>query len=177
MKRRVLVLLIAVSYAIGGCGSAGPVAATPAADQATVPSPMTASGSPLAGTAEPAAPTKPTPAPTLASTMSEATQAPAGAISVAMGKSSPPRFFPDHLTSKAGEVVFFLTSVRSFFSDYHNLAIGPALHRVLARSRAIQPRHSALFTVEDLPPGSYTFWCEISGHWSNGMVGTLTVTP
>ena len=36
---------------------------------------------------------------------------------------------------------------------------------------------SVLFTVKDMPPGTYTFWCEVERHASLGMVGTLTVTP
>lgn len=57
------------------------------------------------------------------------------------------------------------------------MVMGPALYQVLARSSAIDRGDSAIFTVEDLPPGTYTFWCEVGRHVSLGMVGTLTVTP
>ncbi len=34
-----------------------------------------------------------------------------------------------------------------------------------------------IFTIDDLPAGTYAFWCEVEQHASQGMVGTLTTDP
>ena len=88
-----------------------------------------------------------------------------------------PFYHPDQLTITAGKAVFFLTNVPGVLPAPHNLAIGPALREVLVRSRAVSSRRSAVFTVEDLPAGTYVFWCEVEDHAALGMVGSLTVTP
>ncbi|MDO8485522.1 MAG: cupredoxin domain-containing protein [Candidatus Limnocylindrales bacterium] len=102
--------------------------------------------------------------------------APPGAISIKMAWEAP-RFAPDQVTAKAGTVVFFIQmSPRGSLAD-HNMAFGPKIYKVLARSSFVRAYKSAVFTVEGLTPGTYTFWCEVSGHAANGMVGTLTTTP
>ncbi len=53
--------------------------------------------------------------------------------------------------------------------------------QVLARSPTLLANEAATFTVAGLTPGTYTFWCSVQheggSHASDGMVGTLTVTP
>ena len=45
----------------------------------------------------------------------------------------------------------------------------------------IRANETATFTVNDLTPGAYLFWCSVEAangnHASFGMVGTLTITP
>lgn len=120
-----------------------------------------------------------TPIPTLSSTTEEATVAPSGAISFKLTEDAGPRFQPDQATAKAGNVVIFLQNVLNVDAGpfAHNMAIGPKIHVPLANSLIIYSERSAVFTVEGLTPGTYTFWCRVQDHATKGMVGTLTITP
>ncbi len=135
-----------------------------------------ASASPSTKPTASTTPATPTPAPTLASTTVEATEAPPGAIVIDTGENPVPHFIPDELSVKAGKAIFFITNMVGRQAP-HNMAIGPALHEVLVRSRAVLNLRSVVFTVEDLPAGDYVFWCEVQGHDAPEMVGSLTVTP
>lgn len=97
-----------------------------------------------------------------------------------------PRFLPDHVTVKAGTVVFFLENVPGdsgpYFNPTHNLQVGPALDEVLAGTPDVKVGEKVTFTVEDLTPGTYVYWCSVptldqKDHARYGMVGMLTVTP
>jgi plastocyanin len=94
-----------------------------------------------------------------------------------------PRFEPDSVTAKAGTVVFFLENVQGAIgSPDHNMRIGPAVGQVLAATPDVRAKGTVTFTVSDLAPGTYLYWCSVVGldgnsHAYNGMVGTLTVTP
>jgi plastocyanin len=163
-------LLVALAIAIGGCGAAGATTST------TTTSPTAASA---------VAPTPaPTAIPTLASTTEEASEAPAGAIPIIMSEpNANPSYQPDHVTAKAGTVVFFLENVPgTIASPDHNMRIGPAIGQVLAGTPRIRANEKATFTVQDLTPGTYAFWCSVTApdgnsHAYYGMVGTLTITP
>jgi uncharacterized cupredoxin-like copper-binding protein len=104
------------------------------------------------------------------------------------------RFEPNQITTKAGNVVFFLQNVAApVFRPDHEMNIGPAcvqfeqdgtvIGQVLAKTTRIQADEAASFTVNNLAPGTYAFWCSvpfddgIGTHATIGMVGTLTVTP
>lgn len=173
-------LLVAVMVAIGGCDAAGERTSTTTASPTTWAS-LNASVSPVAGTPGP------TPAATLASTVERASQAPAGAVPIKMtvdSSTARPHFEPDRITAKAGTVVFFLENITGTLgpSD-HNMLIGPAIGQELARTPTIRANETATFAVKDLTPGSYVFWCSVKDahdpidHASEGMVGTLTITP
>jgi plastocyanin len=168
MQRWSIVVLVALMITITGCGAAG----------ASISSPTSA----------------PTPMPTLASSTEKMGDAPAGAIPIIMtAVDAGPRFQPDNVTAKAGTVVFFLKNLPGkFFSPDHNLQIGPASTQfyadgsirsgqVLAGTPHIAANESAIFTVNNLAPGTYLFWCSVeaanANHEANGMVGTLTITP
>jgi plastocyanin len=138
--------------------------------------------------ATPAATPASTPVPTLASTSKVATTAPKGSIPVVMtavgdSEHGKPVYQPDHLTAKAGTVVFFLQNVPpAWASPDHNMQIGPAIGTALAGSADVNRNENVIFTVNGLAPGTYTFWCSIvapggTTHASFGMVGTLTITP
>lgn len=165
-------LLVALTLALGGCGAAGTTTSP------TPPSPSAVPVSPLAATPAP------TPIPTLVSTTVNASEAPAGAIPIRMTvTNAEPRFEPAAVTAKAGTVVFFLEGIPGVLvSPDHNMRIGPAIGQVLAGTPSIRPKETVTFTVKDLTPGTYVFWCSVIGldgmsHASNGMVGRLTITP
>lgn len=177
-------LLLAVSLALGGCAGAVTTASTTTTPRSstTLPSP-----SAVAATS-PAATSGPTSAaasiPTLGSTTEQASQAPTGAIPIRLTVTNGnPRFEPDKLTVKAGTVAFYLENGTNVLGTFdHNMRIGPAIGQVLAGTRRIYGNENVTFTVKDLAPGSYVYWCSIVGlngltHASYGMVGTLTVTP
>jgi uncharacterized cupredoxin-like copper-binding protein len=109
----------------------------------------------------------------------DATVAPPGAITFKLTEDAGPRFQPSQATAKAGKVVFFLQNVLNVDAGPfdHNLALGPKLHVPLASSAFVHSEKSAVFTVDALTPGTYTFWCQVSDHSAKGMVGTLTITP
>ena len=87
------------------------------------------------------------------------------------------RYDPKEVRATSGKVVFFLRMDPNGSLAGHNMAIGPKLFQVMTRSEMVQPKRSAVFTIEGLPAGSYTFWCEVPGHAKEGMVGQLTVAP
>jgi plastocyanin len=182
MNRRHTFLLIAVTLAIGGCGGAS---TTTSATSPSAISPTTPPSSGVAPVRSPASSLVATPFATLASTTERSSQAPAGAVTIKMTTllNAAPRFEPDHITAKAGTAVFFLANVpRGPFAPDHNMLIGPAIHRAIARTPTIRADETMTFTVNDLTPGTYVFWCSIvdpgsPDHASEGMVGTLTITP
>jgi plastocyanin len=110
--------------------------------------------------------------------------APAGAIQIMLAvPNAKPRFQPDHVSAHAGTVVFFLQNVPDpIVGPDHNMVIGPAVGQELARTPRIRADETVTFTVEDLTPGTYAYWCTIPGlngfsHATLGMVGSLTVIP
>lgn len=119
-------------------------------------------------------------APTLRATTVEATDAPAGAISVVL--TDDPGFDPNEITAEAGDLVFFLHSDQANQGIVHNFFLGSDVHSPpLAKGPTLQRGESAIFTVYGIEPGTYTYWCSVpgrdgQGHWYNGMIGTLTVT-
>lgn len=171
MTRRLRFKLVVLSIAIGACNASGVTNQEPTPGQSTLPPASAASPRALEGTPEP------TPGLTLASKAEDAAEAPQGAIAIEMGVFGPPRFRPGQVTAKAGQVVLFLDNVGDRYEGYHDFVIGEALYQALTRSPTINADDSVLFTVEDMPSGTYTFWCEVERDASIGMVGTLTVTP
>jgi plastocyanin len=180
MGRLRLILPVALSFAIGACTSAVspshmPASTVQAASGALAPSPL----------------------PTLASTVEPASEAPDGAVPITMTVTdvNHPRFQPDKVTATAGTVVFYLHNVPvgAEMPD-HAMVIGASdvqfypdgsvkSGQVLADSGHVVANDEAVFTVTGLGPGTYKFWCNVNvaagdgTHETNGMTGTLTVTP
>jgi plastocyanin len=73
---------------------------------------------------------------------------------------------------KAGTVTINFVNPANGFMP-HDIAIGPELYALWASSDPIDPKHSEVFAIQNLPAGRYSFWCTIDGHAANGMVGTL----
>jgi plastocyanin len=65
---------------------------------------------------------------------------------------------------EAGDVVFFLHALTSDFSSPHNFHIGPEIGQPIAFSPDVDPGDSIVFTVHDLSPGTYTYWCTYDDH-------------
>lgn len=144
------------------------------------PSPTNAPVSPLVGSPDPA------PVATLGAVTEDASQAPAGAIPIRMiilpdGR---PRFELQKVTARSGTVVFFLENIPNppYVSD-HNMLIGREMAQALARTPIIRPDRKVAFTVSDMTPGTYVYWCSVkdpgnvADHADQGMVGTLTIAP
>jgi uncharacterized cupredoxin-like copper-binding protein len=90
----------------------------------------------------------------------------------------PPRFLTPNLTAPAGKIVFFLvnTGVEGDPRADHVFVIGPKVPEQMVKSDRVKPNMPVAFTVEDLPAGEYAIWCTLNDHYSQGMVGTLTIT-
>ena len=145
---------VAISVLVTGCGSGAPASTTPELPSAAV------------------SPTE-TPVPSLLATTEVAEKAPPGAITI---KVDGLKFIPDQITVEAGTVTFFLDTTRALY--LHNMLIGDGpgtASAPLATSDPFETEH-VVFTVHDLPPGTYEFWCSIQDHVLVGMEGTLTVT-
>ncbi len=148
-RTRVGVLLL-VGGAMIGC-------ATPAPTRAPIsPSALTPSPTPAASVAASPASTPST---------SPVPSGPAAALTVEARDLS---FAPTQLEAAAG---------RPFELTLHNA--GVVVHNVTIDSPRVQlvvsPGKTGTTLVEGLAPGSYAFYCSVSGHRLAGMSGTLTV--
>lgn len=83
------------------------------------------------------------------------------------------QFKPKALTVPAGKVVFFLSNSGP---SAHDMVIADSTGRSIARSSLVQSGDTFTFTIDNLPAGSYVFYCDVPGHRAAGMEGTLTVT-
>ncbi len=71
----------------------------------------------------------------------------------------------------AGQVTI---SMKNMSGVTHNLAIQTGASGPVLGATPLQSKGTASFTVK-LKPGTYTFFCQVSGHRAAGMMGTLTV--
>ena len=95
---------------------------------------------------------------------------PAGSIKVTMTEFA---FSPNSLTAPAGKVVFFLVNGGSVA---HDLVVVNASNSRMGASELVSAGDSSVFTIDNLPAGSYTILCDQPGHEASGMKGTLTVS-
>jgi len=97
---------------------------------------------------------------------------PSGSIKVTMTEYS---FNPSTISASSGKVVFFLVNTGTIS---HDMVIrDTAGNRVSgAASELVSAGDSFVFTVTNLPAGSYTFFCDQPGHEASGMKGTITAT-
>ena len=178
--RRTYVVAV-LALMVGGCSGRAPGTVSPTTSSSPTVSPVNPSVAPASAT--PSAKPRTTPAPTFSSTSTDATKAPAGSLRIVMTVANHlPRYQPDTVTAKAGTVVFFLDNVPGDIAVDHNVQIGAAVGDSRASSRDVQANEKVVFTVNDVVPGTYVFWCSIrspdgySHAWA-GQVGTLTITP
>ena len=106
---------------------------------------------------------------------SSAPAQPAGSIKVTMTefKFDPGTNTP--ISVKAGKVVFFVVNAGNNTS--HDMVIRDSTGKRIDGSSLLSAGDSAVFTIANLPAGTYTIFCDQQGHEASGMKGTLTVTP
>ena len=95
---------------------------------------------------------------------------PAGSIKVTMTEY---KFDPGALTAKSGKVVFFLVNAGA---QSHDLVIKDSSGTRVGGSELVSAGDTKVFTVDNIPAGSYTVICDQPGHEASGMKGTLTVS-
>jgi heme/copper-type cytochrome/quinol oxidase subunit 2/plastocyanin len=79
---------------------------------------------------------------------------------------------PDHLDLEAGKTYLF--QVRNVHSTAHNVYIGDRGTQNLATSATIAGGETTSF-VWTATAGEYDMWCDVPGHVSLGMIGTVRV--
>jgi plastocyanin len=95
---------------------------------------------------------------------------PAGSIKVTLTEY---KFDPPAITAPNGKVVFYLVNAGS---TSHDLIIRDSSNARIAGSDLISAGDSIVFTVNSIPAGTYTYFCDQPGHETSGMKGTLTIT-
>lgn len=97
---------------------------------------------------------------------------PSGSIKVTMTEF---KFDPSTISAPSGKVVFFL--VNGGTTSHDMIIRDSSGNRVSgAASELVSAGDSFVFTVSNLPAGSYAYFCDQPGHEASGMKGTLTVT-
>ena len=83
------------------------------------------------------------------------------------------KFDPSTVSVTHGKVVFFLVNGGTIS---HDLVVTDSSGNRMGASELISAGDSAVLTIDNLPAGTYTFFCDQPGHEQAGMKGTLTVT-
>ncbi len=102
---------------------------------------------------------------------SAASSQPAGSIKVTMTEF---KFDPPTISVPSGKVVFWLVNAGNGTS--HDMIIRDSSNNKVGGSELISAGDTFVFTVDQISPGTYTYYCDQAGHESSGMHGTLTVT-
>jgi plastocyanin len=95
---------------------------------------------------------------------------PTGSIKVSM---SDYKFNPSDISTASGKVVFYLVNSGTVSHDF---VIRDGTGKRVSASELVSAGDSVVFTVDNLPAGSYTIFCDQQGHEALGMKGTLTAT-
>jgi plastocyanin len=95
---------------------------------------------------------------------------PAGSIKVTMTEF---QFDPAAINATSGKVVFYLVNAGS---TGHDLVVKDSSGNKIAGSELVSAGDSFVFTIDNLPAGTYKIVCDQPGHEGSGMKGTLTVT-
>jgi len=95
---------------------------------------------------------------------------PAGSIKVTLTEFS---FNPSTISAPSGKVVFYLVNAGTVS---HDMIIRDSSNNRVDGSELISAGDSIVFTVDNIAAGTYTFYCDQTGHEAAGMKGTLTVT-
>jgi plastocyanin len=98
------------------------------------------------------------------------TSQPAGSIKVTLTEF---KFDPSTIKAPSGKVVFYLVNGGT---TSHDMVIRDSSNNRLDTSELISAGDTFLFTVNSVPPGTYTIFCDQAGHEASGMHGTLTIT-
>jgi len=95
---------------------------------------------------------------------------PAGSIKVTMTEF---KFDPPTVSAPNGKVVFYLVNAGT---TSHDMVIRDSSNKRLNFSELVSAGDTFVFTVDSIPAGTYTYFCDQSGHETSGMKGTLTIT-
>ena len=80
---------------------------------------------------------------------------------------------PAALTATAGSTL----TIQNTGTVTHDLVVADSSGKVLVKTNVIQPGASAQLQLPStVTAGSYSTYCDIPGHKTQGMVGTLTVS-
>ena len=96
---------------------------------------------------------------------------PSGSIKVTLTEF---KFDPSTINVPAGTVVFYVINAGNNTS--HDMIIRSSSNPRVAGSDLISAGDTGVFTISNLPAGTYTYFCDQPGHEASGMKGTLTVT-
>jgi plastocyanin len=81
------------------------------------------------------------------------------------------KYATDTLTAKAGNVTIDLDNTQAIS---HDVAVEDSSGTVLGKTDLVA-QGTASVTLDNLKPGTYTYFCTVPGHQAAGMQGTLTV--
>jgi plastocyanin len=95
---------------------------------------------------------------------------PSGSFKVSMTEF---KFDPATMTVPSGKVVFYLVNGGTVSHDF---VIRDSAGNNVQASELVSAGDSFVFTVSNLPAGTYTYFCNQTGHEAAGMKGTLTAT-
>jgi plastocyanin len=95
---------------------------------------------------------------------------PAGSIKVTLTEY---KFDPSTISAPSGTVVFYV--VNGGISS-HDMVIRDSSNNRVDGSELISAGDTFVFTVNSIPSGTYTIFCDQPGHEASGMKGTLTIT-
>ena len=95
---------------------------------------------------------------------------PAGSIKVTLTEYS---FDPSTINAPSGKIVFYLVNAGTVS---HDMIIRDSSNHRVDGSELISSGDALVFTVDQIAAGTYTFYCDQTGHEASGMKGTLTVT-
>ena len=95
---------------------------------------------------------------------------PAGSIKVTLTEF---KFDPSTISAPSGKVVFYLVNAGT---TSHDLIIRDSSNNRVDGSELISAGDTFVFTVNSIPAGTYTYFCDQQGHEASGMKGTLTIT-
>jgi plastocyanin len=95
---------------------------------------------------------------------------PAGSIKVTLTEF---KFDPSKISAPSGKVVFYLVNAGT---TQHDLIIRDSSNHQIDGSELISAGDTFVFTVNSIAAGTYTYFCDQSGHEASGMKGTLTIT-
>jgi len=95
---------------------------------------------------------------------------PSGSIKVTLTEY---KFDPSTISVTHGKVVLFVVNGGTIS---HDLIVRDGSGNRIAGSELLSAGDSAVLTIDNLPAGTYSFFCDQPGHEQAGMKGTLTAT-
>jgi plastocyanin len=83
------------------------------------------------------------------------------------------KFNPKDISVQSGKATFTLVNTGT---TGHDMTVADSSGKVIAKSEVVQAGDTKVFTIDNLPAGKYVIYCDLPGHRSAGMEGTLTAT-